>query len=144
MKATTKQSRRAALDREFALGKMHLEAYRQRLEDINQAPDDGPAAPTEPDIGQVVEATRRAFEVVSANLTPLMQRVAAIEKQMKSREATAAGAGLSINAASIDIDLGQLANSIAVLNERLAQPVQAVFDSAGRVIGARRVDRLDS
>lgn len=142
---SSKEIKRAAVAREFMESKtMTVAQYNAQIEAIDAERDDEPVAPPEPDITQVVEATRRALETVSANLSPLMQRVTAIEKQMKSRDATETGSGLSINASEIKIDLGELAQAIITLNQKLSQPVVPVYDAAGKLIGAERRPRLDS
>ena len=139
-------AQRAQLDREFASSKtMTVEQYNSRVEALAKQPDIELPAPDHPDIFVTMASVRSSLESVAATIAPLLARVAALEKQqMQFRNSAASGAGLSINAASIDIDLSSLANSITMLNEKLSQPVAPVYDAKGILIGARRVPRLDS
>lgn len=141
----TKLQRKAQLDREFASSeRMTPGEYSLKLAAIDQEPDIAMSAPDHPDLYATMASVRSALETVAASVSPLLARVAALEKQMQFRNTTTGGAGLSINAASIDIDLSSLANSITMLNEKLSQPVAPVYDAKGILIGARRVPRLDS
>ena len=133
MKPTSKQARRAELDREFEKGTMQATEYRQRLDDIRLAPDVEPVAPDQPDVFATVAAVRASLKNVAATVAPLLSRVDAMERKLRLLDES--GNALS---------LSQLAHSIALLNEKLSQPVQAVFDNDGRVVGAQRVRRLDS
>ena len=140
----TKLQRKLTLDEEFASSEtMTPGMYGAKLAAIDQEPDVEFPALDYPDIFATVSAVKSALETVAASVAPLLARVAALEKQMQFRNSTAIG-GLSINASEITVDLSSLANSIVMLNEKLSQPVQAVFDNDGRVVGARRVPRLDS
>ena len=127
MKPTSKQARRAELDREFEKGTMQATEYRQRLDDIRLAPDVEPVAPDQPDVFATVAAVRASLKNVARVVVPLKERIQALEKKLQMLE-----------------DQPGLSQVVADLNATLNRPLEAIYDTTGRVVGAQRVRRLDS
>ena len=127
MKPTSKQARRAELDREFEKGTMQATEYRQRLDDIRLAPDVEPVAPDQPNVFATVAAVRASLKNVAGVVGPLKERIQMLEKKLQMLEAQPG--------------LTQVVNDLV---SALNRPLQAIYDSTGRVVGAQRVHRLDS
>lgn len=127
MKPTSKQAKRDALDLEFEKGKMHITQYKERLEAIRREPDVEPVAPVAPDVFVSMAAMKETLMAVAANIAPLLPRIQALEKKLDMLESQPT-----------------LTQAVADLNAILNRPLQAIYDSTGRVVGAQRVHRLDS
>lgn len=136
MKPTSKETKLAALDLEFERSKtLTVAQYNVRHEAIRLEADDLPTPPP----GQqfvTMEALTKMAQNLAAAISPLKLQLATLEKEIRNfRAMEESGSALSVS---------QLAHSIALLNEKLSQPVAPIYDDAGRLIGAARVPRLDS
>lgn len=78
---------------------------------------------------------RSTMGVVASIAAGLNEIVIRVEKVLSAVETTTK---------SVAADQAEVARSIARLNATLAQPVQPIFDSKGILIGARRVEKLET